>query len=152
MKVYSVTPEYMFNADDDKAVAQQAMLDELGLAFGPGRTVFCTADQALALVAKGFCSQYLNSDALKLVYDTGEDHSDELVKAALATVKEVSLAFNDRCNQVQPSEGLLNIRRAQVLEDCCTDVLQRQLDDGWVILAIQPQPNQRRPDYVLGRY
>lgn len=152
MNVYSVKPDYVFNADEGKAEAQQAMLDELGLAFGPGHTVFCTADQALALVAKGFCGQYFNSDALKLVYDTAENNSNELVKAALATVKEVSLAFNDRCNQVQPSAGLLNIRHTQVFEDCCTDVLQRQLDNGWVILAIQPQPDQRRPDYILGRY
>lgn len=150
MKVYAVTPEYAHN--EDKVAAQQAMLDELGLAFGPGHTVFCSAEQALALLAKGFCGTYFSSDALKLVYDIGEGDSGELVKAALATVKEVTLAFNDRCNQVQPSTGVLNIRHVEVFEDCCTDFLQRQLDKGWVILAIQPQPNQRRPDYALGRY
>lgn len=71
MKVYAVRPEYAYN--EQLAEAQQAMLDELGLTFGPLRTVFCSADQALALLAKGFCGTYCNHDAIQLVYDTGRN-------------------------------------------------------------------------------
>lgn len=37
-------------------------------------------------------------------------------------------------------------------EDCCTDALQTELNNGWRIIAVCVQPDQRRPDYILGRY
>ncbi len=37
-------------------------------------------------------------------------------------------------------------------EDCCTDALQAELNNGWRIIAVCVQPDQRRPDYILGRY
>ena len=42
--------------------------------------------------------------------------------------------------------------RLLLLSDACTDELQGALRDGWRIIAVCPQPSQRRPDYVLGRY
>lgn len=33
-----------------------------------------------------------------------------------------------------------------------TDVLQEQIAKGWRIIAACPQPDQRRPDYILGRF
>lgn len=60
--------------------------------------------------------------------------------------------FNSRCQVVVPSMGLLQINEIKLEEDCCTDHLRDLIeDDGWRILAICPQPDQRRPDYVLGR-
>lgn len=50
-----------------------------------------------------------------------------------------------------PNLGLLMIDEVSVQEDLCTKELQNILDEGWRILAICPQPDQRRPDYVLGR-
>lgn len=50
-----------------------------------------------------------------------------------------------------PNIGLLTIRYVRLLEDCCTDEVQRQLDAGWRILAICPPNGVRRPDYILGR-
>jgi hypothetical protein len=46
--------------------------------------------------------------------------------------------------------GLMQIRRVEVLEDCCTDALQRKLDRGWRILAVCPPNDARRPTYVVG--
>jgi hypothetical protein len=37
------------------------------------------------------------------------------------------------------------------LNDQCTDGLREYLKEGWRILAICPQPGQRRPDYILGK-
>lgn len=58
---------------------------------------------------------------------------------------------NEKCHVAVPGLGLLLIDEAKVWQNLCTDELQRQLDEGWRILAICPQPDQRRPDYVLGR-
>ena len=51
-----------------------------------------------------------------------------------------------------PEWMLVHIRTVRVHNDMCTDMLQGELDDGWMILAICPQPGQRRPDYIVGRF
>ena len=47
--------------------------------------------------------------------------------------------------------GLLAVDEVTVLEDCCTDTLQADLDAGWRILAVCPPNDARRPTYVMGR-
>lgn len=49
------------------------------------------------------------------------------------------------------NSGLFAVREVTYREDCCTDELQRMLDDGWRILAVCPPNDTRRPDYILGR-
>jgi hypothetical protein len=51
-----------------------------------------------------------------------------------------------------PNLGLMLMNEVQVLEDCCTDTLQKELDEGWHMLAVCPPNAQRRPDYILGRH
>lgn len=46
--------------------------------------------------------------------------------------------------------GLMQIQSVDVLEDCCTDILQKHLDKGWRILAVCPANDTRRPAYVIG--
>ncbi|WEM05656.1 hypothetical protein BSG01_017 [Bacillus phage BSG01] len=60
--------------------------------------------------------------------------------------------FNQRCDVHIGNLGLLNINQLAYTTDKCTEELQNILDEGWRILAVCPQPDQRRPDYVLGRY
>lgn len=50
-----------------------------------------------------------------------------------------------------PNLGLLTVEEVMVEEDCCTDNLQRRLNEGWRILCVCPPKNARRPDYILGR-
>lgn len=50
-----------------------------------------------------------------------------------------------------PHVGLLSIDEAMVEEDCCTDNLNRRLNEGWRILCVCPPNAARRPDYILGR-
>lgn len=50
-----------------------------------------------------------------------------------------------------PNLGLLLIDEVQHMDDACTDALQRELDQGWRILAVCPPNGTRRPDYILGR-
>lgn len=60
--------------------------------------------------------------------------------------------FNERCDVHVPGLGLLAMNRTMLLEDSCTDRLQEALDNGWRIIAACPQPDSRRPDYILGKY
>lgn len=60
-------------------------------------------------------------------------------------------AVNQHVHVAVPGNQLMNIKHVEVVLDMCTDMLGRKLAEGWCILAICPQPDQRRPDYVLGR-
>lgn len=48
--------------------------------------------------------------------------------------------------------GLMQIQRVEVLEDCCTNELQRWLDKGWRLLAVCPPNDTRRPSYIMGHF
>lgn len=48
--------------------------------------------------------------------------------------------------------GLFQVQRVDVLENCCTDELQRWLDRGWRIIAVCPPNDTRRPAYVMGHF
>lgn len=65
--------------------------------------------------------------------------------------QRVAPVMNERCKVVVPGPALLSYNEVAVEKDCCTDHLQTKLDEGWRILAIAVQPDQRRPDYILGR-
>lgn len=60
--------------------------------------------------------------------------------------------YNEKCEAHVPGVGLLAINRTMLLEDACTDKLDTALANGWRIIAACPQPDQRRPDYILGKY
>lgn len=68
----------------------------------------------------------------------------------LAARAQAPPAINERVRVVVPGLGLLSIERVMVLTDQCTESVQTYLTQGWRILAICPQPDQRRPDYVMG--
>ena len=59
--------------------------------------------------------------------------------------------INEKCNVSVGGLGLLIIDSVKVANDYCTEALQKDLNDGWRIVAICVQPDQRRPDYILGR-
>jgi len=65
-------------------------------------------------------------------------------------IRERNPSYNHKVKVSVPGNGLLNLKRVKVVLDCCTEVLQRNLDEGWCIIAACPQPDQRRPDYILG--
>lgn len=76
---------------------------------------------------------------------------NEGTRALLAGFEQrTTTVVNERCNVVVPGLGLLAIDTALVERDLCTEELQRRLDKGWRIVAVCVQPDQRRPDYVLG--
>lgn len=58
---------------------------------------------------------------------------------------------NEKCHVAVAGLGTLSINEVVVEQDYCTQDLQKALDAGWRILAVMVQPDQRRPDYILGR-
>jgi len=50
-----------------------------------------------------------------------------------------------------PNYSLNSYNKVMVIEDACTDELQKHLNDGWRIICACPPLNQRRPDYILGK-
>lgn len=78
-----------------------------------------------------------------------------IVDSMVAKLEQLSSAygnFNGRCDVHMPGNLLLQFNRILLLEDQCSDSLQEALDKGWRIISAQPQPDQRRPDYIMGRY
>jgi len=94
---------------------------------------------------------------IKLPAQTLDDMSNKLEIMAnkienILGAFDKDMQFNSKCEVHVPNLGLLNINNLAYANDYCTERLQGKLNEGWRILAICPQPNQRRPDYVLGRF
>lgn len=65
---------------------------------------------------------------------------------------EKVVEFNQECNVHVPNLGLLNLNKLAYATDYCTEMLQERLLQGWRLIAVCPQPDQRRPDYILGMH
>lgn len=83
----------------------------------------------------------------KLRFSDFEKKVPNLNRVEPSVVKEI---INNTVQVHMPNNELLSFRSVDYMEDCCTDELGKRLDEGWVILAICPQPGSRRPDYILG--
>lgn len=65
--------------------------------------------------------------------------------------QRTTTVVNERCSVAVSGLGLLTISEVMVERDFCTEALQMKLNEGWRIVAVCVQPDQRRPDYILGR-
>lgn len=72
-------------------------------------------------------------------------------KLAEVFTPRANTVYNEHVKVVMPGLGLLQFDHVEVQYDTCTDELRKWLGRGWRIIAVCPQPDQRRPDYVLGR-
>lgn len=155
MKLYAVRPEWLYSDDKDvKREAQLEMLTRLGIQESEsiGMAV-CNAEQALELFEAGYCGAYVNpKEYIKILYDVkSEIDIAAMIEASVSSSMEaIGKLFNEKTSSEQPGPNLLSVNETMLMEDACTDELQENLNNGWRILAVCPQP-QRRPDYVLGR-
>ena len=94
------------------------------------------------------------TSSIKLVHGeltpTGLEYIIRALKGIEERLRTPAPVMNEHVKVVVPSLGMLLIDEVAVVENYCTDSLQRDLNDGWRILAVCPQ-DARRPDYVLGR-
>lgn len=79
------------------------------------------------------------------------DKLESMEQRLLAAPHTEAQHFNAKCNVTVPGFALLSITEVMLCENECTDSLQDHLKEGWRIIAVCPQPDQRRPDYVLGK-
>ena len=155
MKLYSVKPEWLYGDDKDaKREVQLELLKRLGIqeseAIG---MAICNAEQAIELFTEGYCGSYASpKEHIKQLYDVkSEVDIASMIEASVASsVEAIGKLYNEKMSSEQPGPSLLNVDETMLMEDACTNALQENLDNGWRILAVCPQP-QRRPDYVLGR-
>ena len=107
-----------------------------------GEPIICTSDELLAL--------YKNNIGITTHDERTIDFPD-LNKTADQSVHK-SAYYNTRVEVHASNSALMIYNEVEVFEDYCTDKLQEKLDEGYRILAVCVQPDQRRPDYILGRY
>lgn len=155
MKMYSIALEHIWN----KTEAQKALEflnrvfpDLVLLPFDPeasywrpldhGKTFIATQDEVISLKLADISFSIEQQRTLSY---------DQLNKdAAGAVARDV---YHNTKVEVHASNSALMVYNETLLcEDYCTDRLQNELDNGWRIIACCVQPDQRRPDYILGRY
>jgi hypothetical protein len=158
IKLYKAVPEYLYGDDrQEKREKQQQALVNAGVFENDDGWALVTSDQALALLYSGYFGSYLSPNHLAPVAEVDGPRDFEQVMEALANKFADGMArltdgrFNEKCGQEQPGLPLNAITETMLVESGCTDAIQDHLANGWRILAIQPQPDQRRPDYILGR-
>lgn len=116
-------------------------LDDNGsLAWG-SRDIECTLEAAMQLGIP-----FEINKVLPYVSSNAYDEIADILANKQAGVGPI----NAKCNNVIVGAGAFSIKQVELLEDACTNALQDKLNNGWHILAICVQPNQRRPDYILG--
>lgn len=85
------------------------------------------------------------------------DITQQLIELAEKPIKLIQennegSTYNSKCEVHMPGHSLSMYNDMMLKEDCCTDEIQSTLNSGWRIVAVCPQPDQRRPDYILGRF
>lgn len=90
-----------------------------------------------------------SANNIELIFNRLEEKS-AMLENIVDKIKDNT--FNSKTN-VHVGGGLITTYNDLLLkENVCTDVLQEKLNNGWRIIAVCVQPDQRRPDYILGRY
>jgi hypothetical protein len=166
MKLYNVDFQWLYESsystDEDnaqtKAVleARSAWLKSIGNELSEHQEsqphgILLSREQMLYAVENGFKFE------LKGIREfNGPEAFDynrfEQVANKLLNLAPQERAYNERCEVHMPGQALATYNEVMLCENSCSDNLQSQLDSGWRILAACPQPDQRRPDYILGRF
>lgn len=166
MQLHEVDFEYIYDWNSDSEVEKArkikareertAFLTSIGVTLKPG-----TEDHPTGILLND--SQLVQAMSRKLelkVKNTREFASEAdgaLVKfntlaAKLLALPAMERSFNEKCHVHMPGQALATYNEVMLLADACSDNLQNTLDAGWRIIASCPQPDQRRPDYILGRF
>lgn len=118
------------------------------------------SDESYIVDLHNFMSEYPNLEySVKGLPKAIQSNNTDLISQMSSVADKIeeaknrfneTIEFNQRCEVHVPNLGLLNINKLGYANDYCTEALQELLLLGWRIIAICPQPDQRRPDYILG--
>lgn len=164
-RLYMVKPGW--ERDDESIAKRLAVLESVGVKApeNPQSPIFCDADTAIALMHAGFCGGWFSPDHIELVHEAEDELAsmlDDILHRAMHRItnpvvatsgdgESADLQYNDKVRAMQPDDAVMGrVVRLRLLENACTDEVQGRLAEGWRIIAVCPQPDQRRPDYVLG--
>lgn len=152
MNVYQLRAESCYGKEEEaKRAKQLELLKTFDAVEGSNGHVYCSAALAMALIQAGYCgTSYIDLHQIKEVKINHTEDTLENIRRSSAP-EGYSEAFNHKCGAEQPTPWLNQVVRTMLLSDACTDQLQSKIAEGWRIVAVQPQPDQRRPDYILGR-
>lgn len=125
-------------------------------------TYLVTADIAATIMSEVGLHSYgefgvKKIDVLLDTYDETLEKLTRIVNKLAAATLELQTAdlvdaagWNSRVAAPLSGPVLHGFNDLLLLENCCTDELQRALTMGWRLVSVNPQ-EARRPDYVLGR-
>jgi hypothetical protein len=144
---------------NNEIVASYWLVDEVDESVDMSNTVLVTGSHLVDLLKFAPLCKFPYSILECVQPSTAPDILQELlftveskVERLVATISNVNKDFNTKCD-VHVGGGLIaTFNEVCLKEDTCTDALQTTLTDGWRIIAVCVQPDQRRPDYILGRY
>lgn len=114
----------------------------------------CNGQTVLDLMSDGQKVNIISTNRADDLQTTMARFQDIIERAekSLSGVADANVIYNDKCEVHMPGQALSMYNETLLLEDSCTDALQEALDVGWRVIAACPQPDKRRPDYILGRF
>jgi hypothetical protein len=119
----------------------------------------CSGEQLIEILASNDVATVISTSEFKVpTFESMAMAMEEVVKrfeaidVAKFEVGEVTTNYNSKCEVHIPGQALSTYNEVMLLEDACSDALQDKLDSGWRMIAGCPQPDNRRPDYILGRF
>lgn len=161
MRVLSVTLPWIWMDNEKKAAAiakRRAALESIGIEVMETDDELARSPEYI-VTSEQFASLSMAIDGVKIkreikLHDSLPSilHRVEAVTEKLEQMKGGGSQFNERCDVHMPGNALMSFNVTMLMQDSCTDELQAQMDKGWRIIAACPQPDQRRPDYILGRF
>lgn len=173
MRIFSIQLGNVYSSDPEKKKAllirRDYLLQECGIVLAPrnpeDEESYLSYNHSQEIIVTG--DQLLNMISRKIEYTMKHEANikqepatliDALQKA-LDKINNLSVPFydsapnfNEKVEVHVPGNLLMTFNQSMLLSDSCTDALQDQLNAGWRVIAVCPQPDQRRPDYILGRY
>lgn len=159
-----------YHARYEKERAEQAVLEDAQVVSLGKHGIILVKDAPLVINEKQMVGLTIDKVVFELVREIPTDTEDDptdlngvMRKFNRMAAKLMSLpglqrnddkhdCQNERVHVHMPGQALSTYNEIQLIENECSDQLQRSLDDGWRIIAACPQPDARRPDYILGRY
>jgi len=120
-------------------------------------TFACTGDQLLEIMEVDDTitvksGAVVSSETLPGIIERMERVMKRLESVEFPATDGGSTIYNQKCDVHMPGQALASYNETLLLEDSCTDKLQDSLSVGWRLIAACPQPDNRRPDYILGRF